>query len=126
MDMSSKAKSKTKPDNARPKVRHFIDLAGIDAASLRLILTEAAALKADILTFEEHCGPIKGRTIAWVGDGNNVAQSWIMAAALFGCKLRIACPPQLSPLPEVVSWARQAGGRIEIMESPQAAVHGAD
>ncbi len=52
-------------------------------------------IMADILTFEEHLGPIKGKTIAWVGDGNNVAQSWIQAAALFGCTLRLACPQKL-------------------------------
>lgn len=82
-------------------------------------------IMADILTFEEHCGPIAGKTIAWVGDGNNVAQSWIMAAAIFGCRFRIACPLSLMPLPEVVRWARERGGDITIMESPQAAVSGA-
>lgn len=83
-------------------------------------------IMADILTFEEHVGPIAGKTIAWVGDGNNVAQSWIMASALFGCTFRLACPAKLAPLPEVVEWARAHGGKIEIMESPQQAVQGAD
>ena len=50
-------------------------------------------IMADILTFEEHRGSIKGKTIAWVGDGNNVAQSWIQAAALFSFTFRLACPP---------------------------------
>jgi len=81
---------------------------------------------ADILTFEEHCGPLKGKTIAWVGDGNNVAQSWIQASALLGFNIRLACPPKLNPLPEVVAWARDRGGNIECMESPQEAVKGAD
>ena len=83
-------------------------------------------IMADILTFEEHCGSITGKTIAWIGDGNNVAQSWIQASALFGCTLRLACPSKLQPLPEVVEWARARGGKIEITESPQAAVAGAD
>ncbi|MDE3060277.1 MAG: ornithine carbamoyltransferase [Pseudomonadota bacterium] len=83
-------------------------------------------IMADILTFEEHCGPIKGKTIAWVGDGNNVAQSLIQAAALFGFTLKLACPPQLNPLPEVLAWAKARGGRVEVMESPQSAVKGAD
>jgi len=83
-------------------------------------------IMADILTFEEHRGAIAGKTIAWVGDGNNVAQSWIMAAALFGCKFRLACPPSLNPLPEVVEWAKEHGGDIEIMESPENAVAAAD
>jgi ornithine carbamoyltransferase len=81
---------------------------------------------ADILTLEEHCGPIKGKTVAWVGDGNNVAQSWIQASALFGFALRLACPAKLNPLPEVVEWARAEGADIEVMLSPQQAVKGAD
>jgi ornithine carbamoyltransferase len=80
---------------------------------------------ADILTFEESVGPLAGKTIAWVGDGNNVAHSWIQAAALFGCTLNIACPPSLRPLPEVVEWARARGANITIGESPSAAVAGA-
>lgn len=83
-------------------------------------------IMADILTFEEHAGPIKGKTIAWVGDGNNVAQSWIHAAALFGFTLRIGCPKKLMPLPEVLEWARAQGGKIDITEDPAAAVSGAD
>jgi ornithine carbamoyltransferase len=83
-------------------------------------------IMADILTFEEHCGPIAGKTVAWVGDGNNVAQSWIHAGALFNFRLRLACPPQLSPLPDVVKWARERGADIEITTSPQIAVAGAD
>ena len=80
---------------------------------------------ADILTFEEHVGPLVGKTIAWIGDGNNVAQSWIHAATLLGCTLKIACPPQLKPLPDVLAWAKAKGGNIEVMESPQLAVAGA-
>ncbi len=83
-------------------------------------------IMADILTFEEHRGSIRGKTIAWIGDGNNVAQSWIQASALFGCTLRLACPPSLKPLPEVVQWAKKHGGHVEIMESPQEAVSGVD
>lgn len=80
---------------------------------------------ADILTFEESLGNIKGKTIAWVGDGNNVAQSWIQAAALFGCNFNIACPETLSPLPEVVGWACANGGNIKLVRSPEEAVSGA-
>ena len=52
---------------------------------------------ADIMTFEEHKGPIKGRSVAWVGDGNNVAVSWMHAAVRFGFELRVACPDELRP-----------------------------
>ncbi len=82
-------------------------------------------IMADILTFEESVGNIEGKTIAWVGDGNNVAQSWIHAAALFGCKLNIACPAKLSPLPEVVKWARDKGAEIMVTDSPKEAAAGA-
>ena len=80
---------------------------------------------ADILTFEENVGNISGKVIAWVGDGNNVAHSWIQAAALLGAEMRLACPAQLSPLPEVVAWARKKGGNITIGDNPVAAVSGA-
>lgn len=83
-------------------------------------------IMADIMTFEEHAGDIKGKTIAWVGDGNNVAQSWIQAAALFGFTLRLACPPKLSPLPEVIEWARVRGGNIIITDAPEKAAADAD
>lgn len=66
---------------------------------------------ADILTFEEHRGPITGRTVAWCGDGNNVAASWIEAAVRFGFTLRLAVPPALAPDPGVLGWAEaQIGG----------------
>ena len=54
---------------------------------------------ADIMTFEELKGPIKGRTIAWIGDANNVATSWVHAAARFGFKLRVAAPNDFVPRP---------------------------
>jgi len=82
-------------------------------------------LMADVLTFEEHRGPIAGQVVAWVGDGNNVACSWIEAAVRFGFTLRIATPDVLGPPPELVAWARAQGATIEIGEDPAAAVRGA-
>lgn len=81
---------------------------------------------ADIMTFEEHKGPIAGRTLAWVGDGNNVAASLIEAAAQFDFTLRVATPKQLTPKPEVVAWARQQGAKLVLTNDPQEAVAGAD
>ncbi len=83
-------------------------------------------IMADILTFEESCGPIAGKTIAWIGDGNNVAQSWIQAAALLGFSMRLACPPKLKPLPEVIEWARGRGAKIELVDLPKDAAKGSD
>src|SRR5690242_14190425 len=90
-------------------------------------LTEAShpcQLMAYILTFEEHRGPIAGQVVAWCGDGNNVARSWIEAAVRFGFTLRLATPEALQPPAELVAWARAQGGRIELTDDPVAAVAG--
>ena len=81
---------------------------------------------ADILTFEEARGPIEGRTLAWVGDGNNVAASWMHAAARFGFRLRLGCPGQLAPDPKEVAWARKAGADIFLTDDAAEAVAGAE
>jgi ornithine carbamoyltransferase len=83
-------------------------------------------IMADVMTFEEHRGPIRGRTVAWVGDGNNVAASWIQAAARFGFSLRLGCPEQLMPSDEVVAWAKRNGGKITVTHDAEAAVKNAD
>ena len=82
-------------------------------------------LMADVLTFEEHRGPIAGQTVAWVGDGNNVACSWIEAAVRFGFALRIACPAELQPPPALVTWARSQGASVTVGDDAAAAVSGA-
>ena len=82
-------------------------------------------LMADVLTFEEHRGPIAGQVVAWCGDGNNVARSWIEAAVRFGFTLRLATPDALAPPAELVAWARAQGGKIELTDDPEAAVAGA-
>ncbi|MFO1187410.1 MAG: ornithine carbamoyltransferase [Alphaproteobacteria bacterium] len=81
---------------------------------------------ADIETFEEARGPIGGKKIAWVGDTNNVALSWIEAAAKFKFRLALAAPAPYRPQAEVLARARKEGAEIEIAESAAAAVSGAD
>jgi ornithine carbamoyltransferase len=81
---------------------------------------------ADILTFEEHRGPITGKTIAWVGDGNNVCASFIHAAPKLGYKLNIACPPVYHPDLVDLARAAQEQGRVEMTDDPREAVRGAD
>ncbi len=88
--------------------------------------THPCQIVADIMTFEERVGPIQGRKVAWSGDGNNVAASWIQAAARLGFKLALACPPALKPERTVLDWARRNGGDIEITDEPAEAVAGAD
>jgi len=82
-------------------------------------------LMADVMTFEEHRGPIAGQVVAWCGDGNNVARSWIEAAVRFGFTLRLATPDALRPPQELLDWARAQGGTIELTDDPEAAVAGA-
>jgi len=82
-------------------------------------------LMADVMTFEEHRGPIAGQVIAWCGDGNNVARSWIEAAARFGFTLRLATPAALRPPQALVNWARAQGAAIELTDDPEEAVAGA-
>jgi ornithine carbamoyltransferase len=87
--------------------------------------THPCQLMADVMTFEEHRGPIAGQVVAWCGDGNNVARSWIEAAVRFGFTLRLATPDSLRPPQEVLDWARAQGGKIELTDDPEAAVGGA-
>ena len=82
-------------------------------------------LMADVLTFEEHRGPIAGQVVAWCGDGNNVARSWIEAAARFGFTLRLATPDSLRPPADLIAWARAQGAVVELTDDPATAVAGA-
>ncbi|MCX7382628.1 MAG: ornithine carbamoyltransferase [Alphaproteobacteria bacterium] len=82
-------------------------------------------LMADVMTFEEHKGPIAGQVVAWVGDGNNVARSWIESAVRFGFTLRLATPAELSPAAELIAWARAQGADVQLTTDPEAAVAGA-
>jgi ornithine carbamoyltransferase len=83
-------------------------------------------IMADVMTFEEHRGPIRDRTLAWVGDGNNVANSLVHAAQRFDFKLRLACPAGLAPAAEVLAWATERQARVQLFEDPKDAVAGAD
>ena len=81
---------------------------------------------ADVLTFEEKKGPIEGRTIAWLGDANNVSASWVHAAARFGFTLKLACPKKFKPEAELIDWAKREGASVEVVHDPLDAATGAD
>jgi ornithine carbamoyltransferase len=89
-------------------------------------LTHPCQIMADVLTFEEHRGPIQGRTIAWVGDANNVLASWVQASARFGFKLHVATPPELDLRSEVRTWAKRAGADVTLSRVALGGVAGAD
>jgi ornithine carbamoyltransferase len=77
-------------------------------------------LLADVQTFQEHRGPLQGKTVAWVGDGNNMCNTYIHAAQLFDFQLRIACPVSYEPPPELL-----ASDGVTLLRDPLEAVHGA-
>jgi ornithine carbamoyltransferase len=83
-------------------------------------------IMADIMTFEEKVGPIAGKVVAWSGDSNNVANSWIHAAVQFGFEFRVASPPDLRPPQDILDWAAANGGHISVGDDPEAAVSGAN
>jgi ornithine carbamoyltransferase len=107
----------------------LMDLAG--AASVPVIngltkLSHPCQVMADVMTFEEKQGPIQGRAIAWLGDANNVATSWVHAAARFGFTLKLATPKKFKPAPELIAWARSEGADVEAGHDPGEAARGAD
>ena len=81
---------------------------------------------ADVMTFEEHLGPIKGRTVSWVGDDNNVLASWAHAAERFGFNLRVATPPELAPNKMLKDWIKSTGAPVVLGTKPDEMVRGAD
>jgi ornithine carbamoyltransferase len=92
-------------------------------------LTDAShpcQIMADVMTLEEHKGPIAGKIVTWSGDGNNVAVSWIHAAVRFNFELRVACPDANRPPARVLAWAQREGGNVTCMADPHEAAKNAD
>ncbi|MES2721837.1 MAG: ornithine carbamoyltransferase [Pseudomonadota bacterium] len=81
---------------------------------------------ADLLAFEERCGSVEGKTLAWIGDGNNVCSTFIHAAPVFGFKLQIASPAKYHPDRTDLARAADLQGRVSVTENPLEAVAGAD
>lgn len=88
--------------------------------------THPCQIMADLLTFEEHRGPVQGKTFAWSGDGNNVLNSLIEAAGRFDFSLRVATPQGSEPDARYVEAARANGTRLLLTHDPEEAVTGAD
>ena len=89
-------------------------------------LSHPCQVLADVMTFEEKKGPIKGRTIAWTGDASNVLTSWVHAAGRLGFRLKIATPRELAPRESLREWAMSAAAAVEFGEDAQHAVTSAD
>jgi ornithine carbamoyltransferase len=89
-------------------------------------LSHPCQVMADVMTYEEHRGPIRGRTVAWTGDANNVLTSWMHAAQRFEFRLNVATPRQLAPKPAVLAWVKGSGAAVQVGTDPEQAVSGAD
>ena len=85
-------------------------------------LSHPCQVVSDILTFEEARGNIEGKTIAWIGDGNNnMSNSFIEAAAKFNFKLNISCPDKYKPKKKILDWAKKNKANISIIKNPNEA-----
>ncbi len=92
-------------------------------------LTDAShpcQILADVMTLEERLGAIGGKCVAWVGDGNNVAASWLHAAVRLDFSLRVATPPELGLPAPLLAWAQDEGARVSVHTEADEAVAGAD
>jgi ornithine carbamoyltransferase len=83
-------------------------------------------LLADLLTIREYKGKFKGLNFVWIGDGNNVCNSAIIACAITGMKMTVACPEGYEPNMQIVSKARELGGTVNIIRDPLKAAKNAD
>jgi ornithine carbamoyltransferase len=107
-------------------IERFAAAAGVPVINGLTDKSHPCQIMADVMTFEEHRGPIAGKTLAWVGDGNNVCASFIHAAAKFRFKLVVAGPPRYRPDEADLAQATQAGGQVEVTADMRAAARGAD
>ena len=88
-------------------------------------LVHPCQILADILTIRQHLGTIDGKRVAWIGDGNNMANSWINAASMLGFELVVACPESYAPNKEILERAR-GKANVTIVRDPNEAADGAD
>jgi ornithine carbamoyltransferase len=89
-------------------------------------LTHPCQILGDVFTYEEHRGSIMGKIVAWIGDGNNMAHSWINGAVSFGYRLNIACPDGYTPDEKLLAAARAIGAEINLTDDPMLAACDAD
>jgi ornithine carbamoyltransferase len=118
------------------RVNNHADLARLsNSSSIPVInglsdLHHPVQILADLLTLKEHKGPLKGLKVAWVGDGDNVCNSWVIGAALTGIKFTAATPPGYEPntaaLKEAKTLSSSTGAAVEVVSDPATAVKEAD
>ena len=107
-------------------VRELAGAATIPVINGLTRISHPCQVMADVMTFEEKKGPIKGATVAWSGDSNNVLTSWVHAAGKLGFKMRVASPKELSAREAVRDWVRAEKADVEFLDDPEKAVAHAD
>ncbi len=107
-------------------VQELADNASIPVINGLTKLSHPCQVMADVMTFEEHRGPIAGKVVAWSGDANNVLTSWVHAAARFGFTLRVASPKELAARPFLRDWAKKNGADVSFLDDAAKAVKDAD
>lgn len=107
-------------------VQKFAQYSSVPVINALTDLTHPCQVLADVMTYREHRDSIRGGTVAWVGDGNNMAHSWINGAVAFGYHLNLACPSAYAPDASLLQAARNLGAQIELTHDVRAAVAGVD
>ncbi len=107
-------------------LQQFAEHATVPVINALTDLTHPCQILADVLTYEEHRGSIEDKTVAWIGDGNNMAHSWINGAVTFGYRLKIACPDGYRPDARLLEAARVLGADVSVSDDPATAAHKAD
>ena len=108
------------------QLHEFAEFATVPVINGLTKTSHPCQVMADIMTFEEHRGPLHRRKIAWTGDSNNVLTSWIHAAGRFDFDLHIATPDELKPAAPLLAWAQDNGAKLTLTTRPEEAVEGAD
>jgi ornithine carbamoyltransferase len=105
-----------------------LDASGMAVPVINLLSDQAHPCQAlaDLLTMDEVLGGLRGRTLAWVGDANNVCRSLLLGGALAGMRMRVASPPGYGLGPRDAKRVAELGGDLELVDSPEQAVEGAD
>jgi len=107
-------------------VEEFAAYSSVPVINALTDLTHPCQVLADVMTYLQFRDEIRGKTVAWIGDGNNMAHSWINGAAIFGYHLNIACPEGYLPNASILQQARDAGATIEVTHDVLAAASGVD
>jgi ornithine carbamoyltransferase len=110
---------------AHAEVEELAEFASVPVINGLTDLLHPCQVLADILTIRQHLGAIEGKRLAWIGDGNNMANSWINAAYRLGFELVLACPPGYDPDPAILARA-QAAGNVQVVRDPRKAAESAD